>query len=88
MNPNTKKLIGAVVAAALAIAVYYGVISQQQAGNIQSQANQTLGTTPASQQTTAPASQQTTSSAPQNLPAPTGAPAGPTPRDTAPAAQH
>ena len=72
MNPNTKKLIGAVVAAALAIAVYYGAIGQQQASSIQNQANQTLGTTPASQQPappTAPAPT-TTGTAPEAAPQP------------------
>ena len=70
MNPNTKKLLGALVAAGLAIATYYGLISQQAATNIQSQANQTLGTAP--QQT--PASTQT--AAPQ-APVPPQAPAAP-----------
>ena len=52
MPPQTSKLlIGAVVAAALAFAVYYGLISQQTANSIQTQANQTLQTGPASQQT-------------------------------------
>ena len=56
MTPqNSKMLIGAVVAAALAFAVYYGLIGQQTANSIQTQANQTLGTTPAGQQTAPPA---------------------------------
>ena len=55
MTPSTKKLIGALVAAGLAIAVFYGVIGQQQASSIQNTANQTLGTTPASQQVVPPA---------------------------------
>ena len=50
MNPNTKKMIGALVAAALAIAVFYGVIGQQQANTIQTQADQTLGTGSSGQQ--------------------------------------
>jgi hypothetical protein len=50
MPQNSKMLIGAVVAAALAFAVYYGLITPQSASNIQNQANQTLGSTPASQQ--------------------------------------
>ena len=50
MNPNTKMLIGAVIAAALALAGYYGLVSPKQAASIQSQANQTLGTGPVSQQ--------------------------------------
>lgn len=81
MNPNTKKLLGALVAAALAIAAYYGVVSQQQATSIQNQANQTLGTTPASQQA---GPQQTV---PQQTAQP--APAPPTaPAPQAPTAQH
>lgn len=78
MNPNTKKLLGALVAAALAIAVYYGAVSQQTATGIQNQANQTLGTTPASQ------------GAPPNQPAQQALPpsqqAQPTPGSQAPAA--
>ncbi len=58
MTPSTKTLVGAVIAAVLAIAVYYGAISQQSATSIQSQANQAMGTapqqTPASTQTAAP----------------------------------
>ena len=65
MNPNSKMLVGAVVAAALAIAVYYGLINQQTASNIQTQANQTLGTAPASQQAAPPASQTAPAPAPQ-----------------------
>ncbi len=74
MTPqNSKVLIGAVVAAALAFAVYYGLIGQQAANSIQTQANQALGTAPASQQATPPA--------PQTQPAvPTGVP----PQNTAP----
>jgi hypothetical protein len=59
MPQNSKMLIGAVVAAALAFAVYYGLITPQSASNIQNQANQTLGSTPASQQAPVnPANQQ------------------------------
>ncbi len=74
MTPqNSKVLIGAVVAAALAFAVYYGLIGQQAANSIQTQANQALGTAPASQQATPPA--------PQTQPTvPTGVP----PQNTAP----
>ncbi len=50
MPQNSKMLVGAVIAAALAFAVYYGLIGQQAATNIQGQANQALGTAPASQQ--------------------------------------
>ena len=49
MDPNAKKkLIGAVIAAACAIAVYYGLIDQKQSNNIQTQADQSLGTAPRS----------------------------------------
>ena len=41
-NRLTKTIIGAVVALALAAAVSYGVINQQTADQIQTQANQTL----------------------------------------------
>ena len=66
MNQNTKMLIGAVIAAALAIAVYYGAISQQQATGIQGQANQALGTGSVTQQPNGPASQ--TQAAPVPVP--------------------
>jgi hypothetical protein len=43
MSPKlTKTIIGAVIAVALAAAVSYGLISQQTADKIQTQANQTL----------------------------------------------
>ena len=43
MSPKlTKTIIGAIVAVALAAAVSYGLISQQTADQIQTQANQTL----------------------------------------------
>lgn len=43
MSPKlTKTIIGAVVAIALAAAVSYGLISQQTADKLQTQANQTL----------------------------------------------
>jgi hypothetical protein len=67
MGQNSKMLIGAVVAAVLAFAVYYGLLSPQAAGNIETQANQTLGTAPASQQ-------------PANQAAPVPAPQAPAPR--------
>ena len=73
MSQNTKMLLGALVAAALAAAVYYGLIGQQTATNIQGQANQTLGTAPAQQP--APTSQNTT-------------PTGPAPSNAAPQPQH
>lgn len=77
MTPSTKKLIGALVAAALAIAVFYGVIGQQQAGSIQNKADQTLGTAPATQQVVPPATPNAT------------APATPAPApQTAPPPQH
>lgn len=74
MNPNTKKLIGAVIAAVLAIAVYYGAISQQSANSIQTQTNQSLGTSPAGQPGAPQASQTTNGSAPAASPAPNAAP--------------
>ena len=80
MDPNAKKkLIGAVIAAACAIAVYYGLIGQKQASSIQNQADQTLGTGPAQQQgapQNPPASQNTTTAAPapQSTPSTTPAP--------------
>jgi len=43
MSPKlTKTIIGAVIAIALAVAVSYGLISQQTADQIQTKANQTL----------------------------------------------
>lgn len=83
MNPTTKTLIGAVIAAVLAIAVYYGAISQQSASSIQNQANQTLGTTPASQQTGAPTTG-TTTGAPTTRAPTTSAPAAAAPPAAAP----
>ena len=76
MNQNTKMLLGAVIAAVLAIAVYYGAISQQTASNIQTQANQTLGTNPATQQ---PGTASTTATNTAATTAPAGAPAAPAP---------
>lgn len=75
MDPNTKKkLIGAIIAAALAVAVYYGLIDQKQADSIRTQGDQTLGTGSAPQ----PAPQQT-------QPAPQPQPDATTPRNTMPA---
>ena len=75
MNPNTKMLIGAAVAAALAIAGYYGVVSPQQSASIQNQANQTLGTGPVSQQPGTPTTQgQAPTPVPTNRAAPGSAP--------------
>lgn len=89
MNPNAqKKLIGAVIAAALAIAVYYGLIDQKQADGFRNQADQTLGTGPATQQTqqTAPQTSSTTAApAPTTAPAPTAAPAPPASQNAEPA---
>ena len=73
MPQSTKMLIGAVIAAVLAIAVYYGAISQQSANSIQGQANQALGTAPASQQTGAP-SARSTAQAPAPVPQPSQTP--------------
>lgn len=83
MQSNYKMLIGAVIAAALAFAVYYGLISQQTASNIQNQSNQTLGTGPASQQSAPPAPQNPTTQSP----APTS-PASPNPTPPSPAPQN
>ena len=80
MNQNTKMLLGALVAAALAIAVYYGLIGQQAATNIQGQANQALGTAPVPQQPVPPTSQ--TPATPPTVPP------GPAPQGTAPTPQH
>lgn len=77
MQTNYKMLIGAVIAAALAFAVYYGLIGQQAANSIQSQANQTLGTGPAAQQPASPA--------PQNPTTQATAPTSPPPQNPAPA---
>lgn len=81
MTPDAKKkLIGAIVAAALAIAVYYGLIDQKQADNIRTQADQTLGTGNAPQQ-----QQPQTTGQPAPPQAPTPAPA---PQADTPPAQH
>ena len=85
MSQNTKMLIGALIAAGLAIAVYYGLIGQQTANNIQGQANQTLGTTPASQRP-APTSPSPTPPA-TTAPPPTD-PTVPPQQNTAPPAPH
>ena len=73
MDQNTKMLLGAVIAAALAFAVYFGLISQQSATNIQGQANQTLGTSPASQQSAQPTPQTTQAPAPTSSVTPNAA---------------
>ncbi|WP_183505976.1 hypothetical protein [Methylobacterium brachythecii] len=71
MSDKLKKaLIGALVAVALAVAVSYGLISQQTADKIQTETNQTLS------QDQSPAPQQMPP-APQNPAAP--APAAPNP---------
>ncbi len=86
MQINSRTLIGAMVAAVLAIAVYYGYISRQTADNLQTQANQTLGTAP-------PPSTAPQQPAPQ-VPAPPApapqapAPAGAAPRNATPPAQQ
>lgn len=72
MSQTTKTMLGAVVAAALAIAVYYGLIGQQQATSIQNQANQTLGTGPAGQPTSTSPNTTTAAPAPGNTATPTG----------------
>lgn len=73
MPQNSKMLIGAVVAAALAFAVYYGLLSPQAANTIQTQTNQTLGTTQAGPQTANPTAPSPTVPAPQS-PAPPARP--------------
>lgn len=75
MSQNSKMLIGAVIAAVLAIAVYYGAINQNQANNYQNQANHALGTAPASQ--TAPGNSAATNNSTAS------APASPAPQSTA-----
>lgn len=82
MPTNSKKLIGALVAALLAIAVYYGLISRQSADNLQNQTNQTLGTTPPS--STAPQQPAPQAPAPQNPVPQTPASTGPAPQNPAP----
>ena len=83
MDPQAKKkLIGAIIAAALAVAVYYGLIDQKQADNIRTQADQTLGTGPNAQQ---PQPQTTSQPVPPQAPAP---PAAPAPQDAAPPPVH
>ena len=64
----TKTIIGAVIAIALAVAVSYGLINQQTADQIQTQANQTL-----SNDQTAPP-QQTTPTPENTAPSPVPAP--------------
>ena len=71
MPANSKTLIGAIIAAVLAVAVYYGFIGRQTA------ANQTLGTSPPS----APAPQAPTAPVPQNPAAPTATTTGPAPQN-------
>ena len=85
MTPDAKKkLIGALVAAALAIAVYYGLIDQKQADTIRTQADQTLGTgapqqqQPTTQQPSAPQAPTTTQApVPPAAPAPQSEPPAP-----------
>ena len=79
MSQNSRMLIGAGIAAVLAMAVYYGVINQQQANNIQGQANQTLGTRPPSQQPASAPSQNDTRQ-PATPTAPATQTTAPTPR--------
>ena len=85
MSPNTKKLVGALVAGVLAIAVFYGLIGQKQATSIQNQANQTLGTGPASQQVAPPTSSNATNAQPATSPQnTTAAPTSGVPQNTSP----
>ncbi len=91
MDPNAKKkLIGAVIAAACAIAVYYGLIDQKQSTSIQNEAGQTLGTGPAQQQNPqGPTTAQNPAPSQNTTAAPTGAPAQSTPSSApAPSSAH
>ncbi|MDP4022321.1 hypothetical protein Q8W71_06780 [Methylobacterium sp. NEAU 140] len=78
----TKTIIGAVIAVALAAAVSYGLISQQTADQIQTQANQTLQT---DQTATAPDPRQP--SPPQNTIPQAPAQPGSSPQSPAPASR-
>lgn len=75
-NPLAKRVLGAVVALALAAAVYYGLISQQTANTVQTQADQTLNGAPAQPAPPqAPAPQSTSPQAPAPQPASPSQPA-------------
>lgn len=65
----TKTIIGAVIAIALAVAVSYGLISQQTADQIQTQTNQTLSNDP-SVQPSSPQQPAPTAPSPAPVPAP------------------
>lgn len=83
MSVNAKTLIGALVAAVLAVAVYYGAMSRQTADNLQSQADRTLGASPTS---TAP--RQPVPPAPPSPATQPATPADPGPQTTAPVPQQ
>lgn len=83
MSPRlTKTIIGAVVAVALAAAVSYGLISQQTADQIQTQANQTLQN---DQPSNSPAQQPQPPTPPQNSVPQAPAQPGSSPQPPAPA---
>lgn len=73
-----KTVVGALVAVGLAIAVSYGLISQQTADQVQNQANQTLS----DDKTAQPPAPQQPAPTPQNpgAPAPTSTEPAPAPR--------
>lgn len=73
-NKLVKAVIGAIVGVALAAAVSYGLINQQTADQIQTQANQTLSDDRSAPQQPAPG----------NDGAQTTAPTQPAPQNTAP----
>jgi hypothetical protein len=82
MSPRlTKTIIGAAIAVALAAAVSYGLISQQTADQIQTQANQTLQN---DQGSLGPASHQPPSPPPNSIPQAPAQP-GAAPQPPAPA---
>lgn len=86
-----KTLIGALIAVALAAATSYGLISQQTADSIKSQADQALtesqSAPPSAPQQPAPAPSPAPSPAPQNSGEPTPPPVQPAPQSPAPAAR-
>lgn len=73
-----RTILGAVIAIALAVAVSYGLISQQTADGLQTKADQTLSEGQAAPPQTPP-QPAPTGSAPQNPGTQTPAPTGPAP---------
>lgn len=80
-----RTLLGAVIAVALAAAVSYGLISQQTADKIQTEANQTLNQ---GQPGTQPQQPPTPSPEAQNRGNPQPAPSEPAPQNPAPAPEQ